>query len=194
MFAAQRLPRGHRASSNHRLPLIPHHDRGGDPLWPAPACRWHGPRDLFGHLCSGRACRDRHWFHVGPAISAPFYFTHRFLFLKRCHAASRLRNGRRLRTAPNRTAPSHTAQVIIEMKGFRGSIRCGRRAQSSCGTGCFLLRFVYVRRARRDKITCIDLGYDDQRNSQPSSGELRWSMIRKSGYRFSEKDHAQTIS
>ena len=63
--------------------------------------------------------------------------------------------------------------VIIEMKGFRGNIQCGRRARSSCGTGCFLLRFVYVRRARRDKITCIDLGYDDRRNSQPSSGDLR---------------------
>ena len=28
-----------RASSNHHLPLIPHHDRGIGPLWPAPACR-----------------------------------------------------------------------------------------------------------------------------------------------------------
>ena len=61
-----------RASSNHRLPLIPHHDRGGGPLWPAPACRQRGPGDLFGHLWSGRACRDRHCFHMGPAISAPF--------------------------------------------------------------------------------------------------------------------------
>src|SRR6267378_1169103 len=25
---------------------------------------------LFGHLGSGRACRDRHCFHMGPAISA----------------------------------------------------------------------------------------------------------------------------
>ena len=47
------------ASSNHRLPLTPHHDRGGGPLWPAPACRQRGPSDLFGHLWSGRACRDR---------------------------------------------------------------------------------------------------------------------------------------
>jgi hypothetical protein len=35
-----------------------------------------------------------------------------------------------------------------------------------------VLRFVYKRRARRDKIKCIDLGYDDQRSSQPSSGDL----------------------
>jgi hypothetical protein len=27
---------------------------------------------FFGHLWSGRACRDRHCFHMGPAISAPF--------------------------------------------------------------------------------------------------------------------------
>ncbi len=65
-------PGAGRASSNHRLPLIPHHDRGGGPLWPAPACRQRGPSDLFGHLWSGRACRDRHCFHMGPAISAPF--------------------------------------------------------------------------------------------------------------------------
>jgi hypothetical protein len=37
-----------------------------------------------------------------------------------------------------------------------------------------VLRFVYERRARRDKITSIDLGYDDQRSLQPSSGDLRW--------------------
>ncbi len=61
-----------RASSDHRLPLIPHHDRGGGPLWPAPACRQLGPSDLFGHLWSGRACRDRDCFHMGPAISAVF--------------------------------------------------------------------------------------------------------------------------
>jgi hypothetical protein len=52
-----------RASSNHRLRLTPHHDRGSGPLWPAPACRKRGPSDLFGHLGSGRACRDRHGFH-----------------------------------------------------------------------------------------------------------------------------------
>ena len=63
--------RAGRASSNHRLPLTPHHGRRRRYRFShaaAPACRWRGPSDLFRHLWSGRACRDRHYFHMGPAI------------------------------------------------------------------------------------------------------------------------------
>ena len=63
-----------RASSNHRLPFTLHHVRRRRYRFShaaAPVCRWRGPGDLFRHLWSGRACRDRHCSHMGLAISAP---------------------------------------------------------------------------------------------------------------------------